>query len=520
MRKRLLLTMVSCAVLLVCAFEPSLVRAGGATGVVRYEDFGAKGDGKTDDHPAIVRAHAYANEHGLPVTAKNEATYYIGGTSNSTAVIQTDTDFGTAKFIIDDTQVADRSKNIFEVGSTLKPIKLEKISSLKQNQKRIDIKLPQPCLVVVENENVRHYIRSGANQHSGVPQRDLFLVDANGNVDPETAIVWDFDAITEITAYPIPQVPLKITGGHFTTIANQAPSKYDYYGRAFRIGRSNTLVDGLEHYVTGEGNQGAPYSGFMNIGHCANVTIRNGIFTAHKTYRVKLGNFKKTMGTYDISAARALNVLFVNCRQSNDILDDKYWGIMVCNGSKNLVYDGCTLNRFDAHQGVANATIRNSTIGHAGVEVIGMGTLLVEKTTVQGDGFVSLRADYGSAWRGELIIRNCVFKPTRANFVPAVLTGKNNGQYDHGHPCHMPERITIDKLRIEDANPPADYEGPVVLGNFNPAYKDASYVEKFPYIKTREVILKDVTTASGKPLRLSDNSVMFRDVVVRTLKGD
>ncbi len=69
----------------------------------------------------------------------------------------------------------------------------------------------------------------------------------------------------------------------------------------------------------------------------------------------------------------------------------------------------------------------------------------------------------------------------------------------------MPERITIDKLRIEDVNRPADYDGPAVLGNFNPGYKDASFVERFPYRKTREVSVRGVTTASGSPLRLSGN---------------
>ncbi|MFT5122891.1 MAG: hypothetical protein ACI97B_001523 [Verrucomicrobiales bacterium] len=512
-------TLLATAALLI-GFYPAASLCAAAPPVVRYEDFGAKGDGKTDDHPAIIRAHEYANEHGLPVRAKDGATYYIGGKSNSTAVIQTDTDFGSAKFIIDDTAVDERGKNIFEVRSTLKPIKIEKVSQLKQNQERIDIKLPQPCLVVVQNENVRHYIRRGANRHSGVPQRDLFLVDANGNVDPNTAIAWDFDAITEFTAYPIPKAPLKITGGHFTTIANRGPSKYNYYGRGFSIKRSNTLVDGLEHYVTGEGKQGAPYGGFLNIGHCANVTVRNGVFTAHKTYRVRLGNFKKKMGTYDMSMGRALNVLLVNCRQSNDINDGAYWGIMVSNGSKNLTFDKCSFNRFDAHQGIASATIRNSTIGHAGIRIMGTGTLLVENTTIRSGSFVNLRDDYGSSWRGDLMIRNCVFQPPETKKGLALLTGKNNGQHNHGYPGHMPETITIEKLRIEDANPPADYDGSAVLGNFNPGYKDASYVEKVPYIKTREVILKDVTTASGKPLRLSNNPIMFRDVVVRGLDGN
>jgi hypothetical protein len=45
---------------------------------------------------------------------------------------------------------------------------------------------------------------------------------------------------------------------------------------------------------------------------------------------------------------------------------------------------------------------------------------------------------------------------------------------------------------------------------------DESYVEKFPYIITREVVLKNVTTASGKELRISENPFMFKDVKIKT----
>jgi hypothetical protein len=485
-------------------------------GVVHYEDFGAKGDGKTDDQAAIALAHQFANERGLPVKANDGATYYIGG-GDTVAFIRTDTDFGKAKFIIDDTKVVDRTKHVFEVSSALEPIQMKNVASLKQNQKKIDIKLPHPCLVMVLNNNEKEFVRTGVNKHGGVAQRDLFLIDADGNIDPNTPIAEDFAAITEFTAFPIDKTPLKITGGHFTTIANKAKPEYKYYGRGIAIRRSNMVIDGLEHYVTGEGSQGAPYSAFFNIAHCANVTIRNAVLTAHKTYRTKIANTKKKMGTYDLAMNQALNVTLINCKQSNEINDEECWGIMATNGSKNLVFDGCTLNRVDSHQGVVNITVRNSTIGYGGIEVIGEGMLLLENTTVRKGGLVHLRPDYGSSWRGELIIRNCVIQPSDGKGAGAILGGTNNGQKDHGHTCHMPERITIEKLRIEDTNPPEGYEGPVVLGNFNPGYKDTSFVEKFPYIKTREVIVKDVTTASGKPLRLSDNPVMFRDVVAKGL---
>ena len=495
--------------------SPKDVRKFKSDGMVRYSDFGAKGDGKTDDIDAIAAAHAFANEHDLSVKADDEATYYIGG-KERTAVIRTDTDFGTASFIIDDTNVENRNASVFKVSSSLEPFKPEGISELKRNQEKIDVSLPQTCLITVANDNIKHYIRYGLNQNDGSPQTDIFVVDKNGNVDMDAPIIWDFDQITDITALPIDEETLTITGGRFTTIANQDESKYNYYSRNIAIRRSNVIVDGLEHHIRGEKDHGAPYGGFINIGDCAYVTVKNTILTGHKTYRT-IGSAGKpvSMGSYDLLASRALHVSFVNVSQTNDINDHTYWGILASNYCKNLVYNNCTLSRFDAHKGVANATIRNSTLGHMGINAIGHGTLTVENTTVHGRSFINLRSDYGSTWRGEFVIRNCKFvpedgRPTSA----AIINGYNSGKHDFGYPCYMPERITIENLHIDDSNHPEDYKGPAIFSDFNPEMTDDSYKEEFPYVITRKVILKNVTTASGKPLRISDNTYMFRDVKV------
>lgn len=486
-----------------------------ARGVVRYSDFGARGDGKTDDIDAIAATHAFANQQGLPVKADEGATYYIGG-KNRTAVVETNTDFGTAAFVIDDTNVQDRRTHVFLVNSNLRPFKPEGIASLKRNQKQIDVSLPGTCIVTVTNSNVRRYIRFGPNQNNGSPQTDIFIVDKHGNVDMNAPIIWDFDQITDITALPIDDTTLTITGGRFTTIANNAESKYTYYSRGIAIRRSNVLVDGLQHNVRGEGDHGAPYGGFFHISDCSDVTVRNTILTGHKTYQtIGSAGVSVSMGTYDISVNRALNVSFVNCSQTNDINDNKYWGIMGSNYSKNLLYDSCTFSRFDAHMGVANATIRNSTLGHQGINAIGSGVFTVENTTIRGRSLINLRSDYGSTWQGELFIRNCVFVPAGGKPVSASLIGgSNSGQHDFGYTCYMPERITIEKLHIDDSNHPADYQGPAIFATFNPQMTDDSYVEKFPYVRTREVILRDVSIASGLPLRVSENPFMFRDVKV------
>lgn len=486
-----------------------------ARGWIRYSDFGAKGDGETDDMDAIAATHAFANQHGLRVKADEGFTYYIGG-GERTALIQTDTDFGTAAFIIDDTGVQNRSASVFKVSSTLNPVPLEGISSLNRNQEKIDVSLPGTCLIKVTNSHVRRYIRYGPNQNNGSPQTDIFVVDKNGRVDMAAPIIWDFDQITDITALPVDEVRLNITGGRFTTMANKAESRYTYYSRNIAIRRSNVLVDGLEHRITGEGEQGAPYGGFINIADCANVTVQNTVLTGHKTYRT-IGSAGRpvSMGSYDITVNRALHVSFVNCTQTNDINDPTYWGILGSNYCKNLLYDQCRFSRFDAHMGVANATIRNSTLGHMGINAIGTGIFTVENSTIRGRNLINLRSDYGSTWQGEFIIRNCVFVPSGGRPASASLIGGfNAGQHDFGYPCYMPERITIDSLYIDDSNHPEEYLGPAIFSDFNPKMTGDSYQEKYPLIRTREVVLRRVTTASGKNLRLSDNPFFFKDVKV------
>ncbi len=81
---------------------------------ITYEAFGAKGDGRTDDMPAVIAAHAEANRRGLPVRAAEGAVYYIAPRA-ATAVICTDTDWTGARFVIDDRGLDVWTEPIFDV---------------------------------------------------------------------------------------------------------------------------------------------------------------------------------------------------------------------------------------------------------------------------------------------------------------------------------------------------------------------------------------------------------------------
>jgi hypothetical protein len=93
-----------------------------------------------------------------------------------------------------------------------------------------------------------------------------------------------------------------------------------------------------------------------------------------------------------------------------------------------------------------------------------------------------------------------------------LIGGSNSSQHDFSYTCYMPERITIENLLIKDTNHPNTYQGPAIFANFNPDLKDSSYQEPFPFVRTKEVVLKNVRTSSGTKLRMSDNPFLFKDV--------
>jgi len=482
-------------------------------GPVSYEAFGAVGDGRADDLPAIVEAHAFANAHRLPVQAKPGATYHLGRRA-LTAIITTTTDWGTSHFVIDDTDVENHRASIFAVRSLLKPLALP-LSKLARYQRHLDLQPNSDCWVGVENNHTRRFIRRGLNQNTGTPQRDCFVLHRDGTV--EGAIDWDYDAITRIEVHPIDEQPLEIKGGVFTTTANRMKQEkgYNYWLRNIAIERSNTTVVGLVHHIVGETEVGHPYNGFLAASGCANVTLRDCFVTGHKTYST-IGAAGKpvSMGTYDVVANEVVNFTMIGCRMEN-ICDSTRWGVIATNFCKNILLENCTLSRMDTHQGVSGTyTIRGCTLGHAGLNAIGRGTLTVENSTLNGRSLVSLRSDYGSTWEGTVVIRNCRWIPACGEAVqPYLLNASNDGQHDFGYPCFMPREILIDGLMIEDSHHPKDYKGPYLFAD--PAGgASVAKAQPFPYRVTEQVTISHLTTASGLKPRISPDAAVAAHVKI------
>jgi hypothetical protein len=153
-------------------------------------------------------------------------------------------------------------------------------------------------------------------------------------------------------------------------------------------------------------------------------------------------------------------------------------------------------------------------LGSPGINAIGHGQLLVENTEVRGrNNFITFRGDYGSTWDGDVILRNCVLTPPGKRGSIYLFSGNNEGDHDFGYTCHMPETIMVDGFKIKDkhyGNKSRIY----VFSNYNRKFKRSDYREQFPIVRTKKVVLKNITTESGQPIQLSENKFMFDAVTL------
>lgn len=463
---------------------------------VCYADFGAVGDGVANDFEALMKAHDYANQNNLPVVAESGKSYRITTTEKDglarQIVIQTPTDWNDATIIIDDTDIAhaegknrDFNSPVFKIMPYEEQFEIseDKIATLPKigmSTTKIDLGLGYAAMIVIYNDDVRHYIRFGPNANTGNPQHELVVLDKDGNVDPATPLMYDYDKITKIEVIKIDLPKLEIKNATFITRASQINTvktladgtvknlNKSYFLRNLVISRSNTTVKNIKHYITGEisveeqakGVYGPAYRGFFNALNANNVCIEDCIVTARRYY---------TPGTYGFSAGLTNNIVLKNCKQTNFYKKDsegnltkilsmeenpltkklEYWGLGGTSFCKNMVYDGCEITRFDAHQGLCNGKILNSHI--AMINLIGTGDMLIENTLIElkDSTLINLRRDYGSTWRGKVTIKDCKLFPneeiTKKNAISVFGFCYTN--HNFGYRCYFPS-VEIDNLEL------------------------------------------------------------------------
>ena len=431
--------------------------------VVRYSDFGAVGDGVANDFAAIKAAHDYANEKGLAVEGVAGKTYRLGDNGNEYITIKTDTLWVGCAFILDDTDITydmpARTTPLFKVESDKKPVKLDDLKPLKVGDTNIGIKVGYPALLHIANEDQRRYIRYGLNQDKGDAQREILLVDADGNIDPSTPVSWDYDKYTTCELRAIDDKPIDINGGHFIRWANQAPNEYYYYQRGITIVRANVTFRNFDHKMIKLGPTRSPYNGFIAAHFCHNLTLENGVVRAHKHYFRQDPGGPNLLGSYEMSMYACNKVTMKNIYQPNMYEDDDvtilFKGEMGSNYCRNFLLDGCRLSSFDSHKASGNITILNSEIEH--INCIGIGHVHIENTIIQmgpKPEIMTLRGDYGCFWRGTAYIKDVTLSSPKENQDFALMAGYGEwNNWDFGYEACMPHTITISDVRTAGGRP-------------------------------------------------------------------
>ena len=444
-----------------------------------YEQFGAVGDGRTNDYEALYNTHKKANEGGQTVKATPGKKYYLGspiiGTKAVSIPIKTDTVWTGAEFIIDDRNIGtvqnkDWNLAVFKVESDYEPVKVFNESILKSildsglNRKttKIDLGDSYNYELMLVPYNTKHgiYRRKGYGAYAGASMHEVILLDAEGNVNPATPVMWDYTNLTSLYIYRVDGVtPITIDGGKFTTRTSQQNclSYVDgdpvisqvYIKRGLTVNRPNTTVKNVEHYLSDEVQYkdqydsgkivyvANSYSAFYSASATANVLFENCVATGHRCYPKPVGG---TQGTYDVSGNTVTNLTFKGCTQSNfwvsvdpetghisscpegtpgalpsmeyhPLLKGKshrmHWGVGGTNICKNLEYIDSTLSRYDAHEGVYNGKIIGSTVN--AMALTGGGTMIIENTrtfTANANRVFTNREDYGSIWDGTVYLKN------------------------------------------------------------------------------------------------------------------
>ena len=501
-------------------------------GYVTYEDFGAVGDGVTEDFVAIYKAHVFANEHRLPVKGTPGKTYYIFETTMGTekpfiVPIRTSVDWQGATFIIDDTKMSvweenpyseqayknifnvlpDREHEKFRIDSVeaLAPVNA---SGINKKTKKINLGLDWdgPVMIVPYSKAHKIFRRRGYGQYDGDDMHELIVVEADGTVNPDTPIMFDYKSIDYMDVIKLdPESAITLENGIFITKeskVNQSYLKEDgtygyrggYIRRGMCVTRSYTTVKNIEHRIEGyttlleralEHKEGSAYAGFFrseyaneltykdcimpgrfaytsyssyNFGsNCVNKIVLDGCFQPNFWFEVDPETYELRDGAvYDkncIGNARKTSQNVITGMGAIEVKGVRIplcWGIGGTNYCKNMQYLNSTLTRFDAHAGLYNGKIINCNV--SGMELTGTGEFVIEDSAWYpyslNTPMLYLRGDYGFHWDGNIKIKN-----TEAHMLPDMnlnLSHFNYVNWYFGYTCVFPN-ITIDNLRYYDA---------------------------------------------------------------------
>lgn len=359
--------------------------------VVNVSDFGAVGDGITDDRNAIENAFSVANVTGATVHFEKK-TYLV---SKGSIDVKTSVDFNGATIKVTDTtdtellfvMASDESYSL-----TINNAELTNSGTTNSALKGKSFDIHSPLLIGKRNghdENIYH--------------RQCLICDEQGNFSntPYYPVVITGDyTVTNVQPVNTPVIEFK------NVTFNNASGKYCKF---LSCSRNNVIVDGVS--IVGKTNNVA--NGVLVFAGCCYCTIKN-------VNAIDQSN--SATASYVLSMYSTSNFIVENFNTTANSSGE--WGAIGSGYISNTSLRNCSTGRFDSHfELMGNNSIENCTL-RTGVNFgVGWGTINVVNSYIDG---VHFRHDTGGFFSGLIKIDNCVITGTHPSVFNANISAPDS----------------------------------------------------------------------------------------------
>ncbi len=449
------------------------------TNTICYNEFESiVGDGKTNDFDAIKALHDFANANGQKVMAESGKSYYMKRTENEYISIQTDTDFGNAKFIIENTAEGygyfDKASSVFVVedsNNLFQSVALGEDTAINSSISKLEIEKNHNSLVILANNKEKIYTKLNSND-IGYNQQEVLIIDRDGYVSDTTDIYQNFSKLTSCSTLNIDIAPITVKGGTFEILTGE-----NFYLSIFLINRPNVSFENVEKKTN------STDAGFAMI-------------TLEKTYNIRLSGCKFQ------SEDQYLNKNFTDVRINNSVkvvFENCVFSLANAIFSRNLEVNNSKIAGLDTCIALFDLSIKNSEVGK--LDLVGGGDFLMENSNVFADCLLSLNEDYGSSWNGSVTVRNSeIYQPNPQNSITLI---KGNWHKWNFGTTYMPKHILIDNLTVS-----SECENMYILEFFSVLSDSLSYDNNILKL-TEDVIVQNSLLTN---LEISENTYLKNQI--------
>ena len=393
---------------------------------VSIKDFGAVGDGVTDDTTAVIAAHTYAN------TVFAEVSYagctQVALQANAQIPLQTSVDFAGCQLVIlggiNTPPSFSTFNNLYVVTDPACPLVTVTGSVLATN---LTAGALFPTLGLFDGHGYA-FLECGFQ----IPNRaetgttnyqQAFKVNRNGRVSsPLSADISAFAGAITVTYRKTSERRLVIKNVSLMEGAwnNQ---------RVFYIQRCNVEVDNFTMMFTG-----GTFDNIQNIikiEHGSDITIRNFISTGRPV--------TTTAGSYNLDIFGGADIIVDNMNALTG------WGATGTNHINGVKFVNCVLNRLDAHGGGHNVFAENCDLHESGmVYGWGGGILSVKNCRLNRCNAIATRGDYGGQFFGDLVVADC--ETTNNNTATMLVVDLETNPLGASTPVNAPRTITVSNV--------------------------------------------------------------------------